>query len=218
LGDRIAFVVAKDLGVKSLFELAQRKIPLRVSTRFSGVDNSTYYTLSTILSLYGISFDKIKRWGGKVQECARPSAAERRRGIEQRTLNAIFDEGISSTGGWLDHALENGYEVISLEPEIVKKLERLGYRRAIIPKARYRQLEEDALSIDFSGWSLVTHRWLPEEIAYSACEALEARKDLIFVDDESLNMAKYCKDTEAGPLDIPLHPGALRYYKDKGYL
>ena len=40
--DRIAMVVSKDLGVKSLGDIARRKIPLRVSTRFSGVNNATY--------------------------------------------------------------------------------------------------------------------------------------------------------------------------------
>ena len=217
--DRIAFAVSKDLEVRSLFDIARRKIPLRVSTRFSGVDNTTYYTLSTIMSLYGLSFEKIKRWGGKVQECARPSTPQRRNGIRQRTLNAIFDEGISSVGSWLDEALENGFEVIPLDPQIVKKLEAMGYHGATLPKARYPQLKQDLLSIDFSGWSLVTHRWMPNGIAYSACAAIETRKDWIPVDDdEPLNMAKYCKNTDAGPLDIPLHPGALKYYKDKGYL
>ncbi len=37
--DRIALVVYKDLGVKSLHDIARRKIPLHVSTRFSGVNN-----------------------------------------------------------------------------------------------------------------------------------------------------------------------------------
>src|SRR6476620_2283981 len=35
--DRIAIVVSEDLGVKSLHDIARRKIPLHVSTRFSGV-------------------------------------------------------------------------------------------------------------------------------------------------------------------------------------
>jgi hypothetical protein len=59
--DRMAFVVRKELHVKSLVDLARRKIPLRVSTRASGVDNTTRYTVSTILSLYGLSLQKIKR-------------------------------------------------------------------------------------------------------------------------------------------------------------
>ncbi len=217
--DRIALVVAKDLKVKSLRDVAQKKIPLRVSTRLSGVNNGTYYTISTILTLYGLSFDKIKRWGGKVQECGRPFAPERLTSIAKRSITAVFDEGVSTPGGWLDQALDNGYEIIPLEPAIVKKLEQLGYTRTVLPKSRYRQVKEDALTIDYSGWALVTHRWLPNSLAYAAIETIDERQSVIPVDDDQpLDMRNLCRGTEKCPLQVPLHPGALKYYKEKGYL
>jgi TRAP-type uncharacterized transport system substrate-binding protein len=217
--DRIAMVVSKDLGVKSLYDVAQRKIPLKVSTRFSGVNNGTYYTIATILALYGLSFEKIKRWGGKVQECGRPFAPERLTSIAKRSITAIFDEGISTPGGWLDQALDNGYEIIPLELEVVKKLEAMGYSRTVLPRNRFRQLKQDVLTIDFSGWALVTHRWLSNRVAYSAIETIDERQSVIPVDDdEPLNMKNLCRGTEKCPLLVPLHPGALKYYKEKGYL
>ena len=217
--DRIALVVAKELKVKSLRDIAQRKIPLHVSTRLSGVNNGTYYTISTILGLYGLSFEKIKRWGGEVQECGTPFASQRLKSIAKGAIEAVFDEGISTPGGWLDQALENGYEVVSMEPQVVKKLEQMGYSRSVLPKNRYPQLKEDALTIDYSGWALVTHRWLPNYVAYSAIETIDERQSVIPVDDdEPLNMRNLCRDTEKCPLQVPLHPGALKYYKEKGYL
>ena len=217
--DRIALVVAKELNVKSLRDIAQRKIPLHVSTRMSGVNNGTYYTISTILSFYGLSFEKIKRWGGKIQECGRPFAAERLKAIAKRSINAIFDEGVSTPGGWLDQALDNGYEIIPIEPAVVRKLEQMGYTRAVLPISRYRQLKEDALTIDYSGWALVTHKWLPDKIAYAAIETIDQRQRVIPVDDDQpLNMRNLCSGTEKCPLQIPLHPGAAKYYKEKGYL
>ena len=192
--DRIALVVAKDLGVKSLHDIAQRKIPLHVSTRFSGVNNATYYTIATILSLHGFSFDKIKRWGGQVQECGRPFAPERMKALAKRSITAVFDEGVSTVGGWLDRALDNGYEIIPIEEKIVKKLEQMGYTRTVLPKKRFRQLKEDALTIDFSGWALVTHKWLPDKLAYAAIETVDERKKYIPVDDDRpLNMRELCQ-------------------------
>jgi TRAP transporter TAXI family solute receptor len=217
--DRIAIVVSKDLGVKSLHDVARRKIPLRVSTRFSGVNNGTYYTISTILSLYGFSLEKIKRWGGQVQECPRPFSPERLKGIAKRSINAVFDEGVSTIGGWLDQALENGYDILPLEPDIIKKLEQLGYSRSVLPRSRYPQLKEDVTSIDYSGWSLVTHRWLPNNVAYAAIETIDARQNVIPVDDDKpLDMRNLCRSTEKCSLQIPLHPGAEKYYREKGYL
>ncbi len=217
--DRIALVVSKDLGVKSLHDIARRKIPLHVSTRFSGVNNATYFTISTILSLYGFSFEQIKKWGGQVQECGRPFAPERMKALAKRSISAVFDEGVSTVGGWLDLALDNGYEIIPVEEDIVKKLEQKGYTRTVLPKRRYRQLKEDALTIDFSGWALVTHKWLSNQVAYAAIETIDDRKKFIPVDDDRpLNMRELCNGSEKCPLRVPLHPGAAKYYREKGYL
>ncbi|MGZ8425654.1 MAG: TAXI family TRAP transporter solute-binding subunit [Candidatus Binatia bacterium] len=217
--DRIALVVSKDLAVKSIADIVRRKIPLHVSTRLSGVDNGTYFTIATILNFYGFSFEQIKKWGGRVQECGRPFAQERMSAIKKRSLTAIFDEGVSTDGGWLDLALANGYEIIPIEPAIVKKLEALGYSRAMLPKKRYKQLKEDALTLDYSGWALVTHKWLPNRVAYAAIETIDERKIIIPVDDDRpLNMRNLCHSTEKCPLRVPLHPGAAQYYKKKGYL
>jgi TRAP-type uncharacterized transport system substrate-binding protein len=217
--DRIAMVVSKDLGVKSLHDIARRKIPLHVSTRMSGVNNGTYYTISTILSFYGLSFDKIKRWGGKVQECSRPFSPERLKSIAKRSIHAVFDEGISTPGGWLDQALDNGFEIIALEPAVVRKLAAMGYSKSILPKSRYPQLKEDALTIDYSGWALVTHKWLPASVAYAAVETIDERQNVIPVDDDQpLNMRNLCHGTDKCPLQVPLHPGAAKYYREKGYL
>ncbi len=217
--DRIALVVSKELAVKSLHDIARRKIPLRVSTRFSGVNNATYYTIETILSFYGISFGKIRRWGGKIQECPRPDAPQRGKGIAEHSLTAIFDEGVSTVGGWLDQALENGYEIIPIETETVKKLERLGYSGTVLPQSRYRQLSHDVPTIDFSGWALVTHKWLPDRVAYAAIETIDEKQKFIPVDDDQpLNMRELCQGSEKCPLRVPLHRGAAKYYKEKGYL
>ena len=139
--------------------------------------------------------------------------------IKKRSLTAIFDEGVSTAGGWLDLALDNGYEIIPIEPGIVKKLEQMGYTRTLLPKKRFKQLREDVLTIDYSGWALVTHKWLPNRIAYAAIETIDERKKAIPVDDDRpLNMRELCHGTEKCPLRVPLHRGAAKYYKKIGEL
>ena len=214
--DKMAFAVSKELKLKSLFEIRQRKLPLRVSTRPSGIDNTTHYSVTQILSLYRLSFAKIKQWGGTVQETPRPTSPERLSGIRTGKINAIFDEGLHN---WLDEALDHGFEVLPIEPKILKQLSTLGYEPSVIPSAKFKQLKTDVDTIDFSGWPLITHRGFSNDLAYAICEAIDARQAIIPIDDESpLDMKKIARATEAAPLGIPLHPGAKRYYREKGYL
>jgi len=73
--------------------------------------------------------------------------------------------------------------------------------------------------VDFSGWPICCHAEMPEEVAYALCEAIALRRDSIPVDQEGpLEAPSLCTDTEEGPLNVPLHPGAERYYREKGYL
>ncbi len=214
--DRIAIVVSRELGVRSLREVARNKVPLTVSTRTSGIDNSTHYAITTILSLYGLSFRKIKRWGGKVDECAHPSSPKRIESIQARSVDAVFDEGLSTQ--WLEAALDNGYEVLHLDEDVIEAMEELGFKRAVIPKRRFPGLKEDVRTVDFSGWPVITHQWLSDDMAYSLCEAIYRRRRDIPVDAPRLNIRQVCRDTDAGPLGIPLHPGAQKFYEQMGYL
>ena len=90
---------------------------------------------------------------------------------------------------------------------------------ALSSRAHGTGCAEDIRIVDFSGWPLITHRWLDNDIAYSICEAIDARKTVITIDDkEPLNMKNICRSTESAPLEIPFHPGARKFYREKGYL
>src|SRR5919108_5681385 len=132
--DKIAFAVSKELKLKSLFEIGERKLPLNVSTRSSGVGNTTRYAIDKILSLYGLSFASIRRWGERIEECPRPTSEQRIESIKTGKVNAVFDEGLH---GWLPVALNDGFEVLSLEPKMLRQLERLGFQRAVLPQEKY---------------------------------------------------------------------------------
>ena len=38
------------------------------------------------------------------------------------------------------------------------------------------------------------------------------------LDRKTMTMEEFCRGGDGGPLTIPLHPGAKRYYQEKGYL
>ena len=74
-------------------------------------------------------------------------------------------------------------------------------------------------TVDFSGWPMVVHAGMADEVAYALCEAIEARKALMLTDNfKPLDMTQVCANDPEAPYDVPLHPGARRFYRDRGYL
>jgi TRAP-type uncharacterized transport system substrate-binding protein len=54
---------------------------------------------------------------------------------------------------------------------------------------------------------------------YAAVQTIDERQAVIPIDDDKpLDTRNLCRSTEKCPLQIPLHPGALKYYKKKGYM
>jgi TRAP-type uncharacterized transport system substrate-binding protein len=115
--------------------------------------------------------------------------------------------------------LEHGFRFLPIDGVVLKAMKALGYRPATMTKSRFNGLAEDLPTIDFSGWPMIVHAGMPNKVAYALCEAVEKRRDLIPTDNyKALDMAQLCANDEEAPYDAPLHPGARRFYRERGYL
>jgi hypothetical protein len=95
----------------------------------------------------------------------------------------------------------------------------MGYRPAVMTKSRFPGLPEDVSTIDFSGWPMVVRADMPNDVAYALCEAIELRQKSIPTDNfRPLSIADLCANNEEAPYDVPLHPGARKFYRERGYL
>jgi len=87
----------------------------------------------------------------------------------------------------------------------------------LLPKARFPGLARDVETLDFSGWPIYTSASLPEQVAYDICGALAAREAEIpwekGTDGTALHMGR---ESDSTPMDVPLHPGAQRWYHEHG--
>ncbi|HWO41493.1 MAG TPA: TAXI family TRAP transporter solute-binding subunit [Candidatus Eisenbacteria bacterium] len=211
--DRYVHVIHPRTGLKSLADIQEKKYPLRLSIR-EDATHSTRVLLDQTLALYGITLKDIESWGGSLQLNGGPGDERRMNALKAGTIDAIFDEGLVL---WFDEALAAGMEPITPEEPIMKRLEALGWRRALIPKGRYRHLKADHECIDYSGWPLYTRASLPDEDAYKVVDAIHARKDEIYWEDSYTGIGQLGQDTEATPRDVPLHPGAEKWYRDHGF-
>jgi TRAP-type uncharacterized transport system substrate-binding protein len=218
--DVMGFAVHESTGITSLSQIKKERFPLKLSTRLvtpSALrENSTMFTVAAVMRAAGFSFAELRKWGGKIHLASRPSHPARRESIESGTVNAIFDEGIKS---WSQTALEKGFRFLPLEGAVLKSMVAMGYRPAVMSKSRFPGMDEDIMTIDFSGWPMIVRADMKDDVAYAICEAIERRKEVIPTDNyKPLELAQLCANDEEAPYDAPLHPGAVRFYRERGYL
>jgi len=218
--DVMGFAVHESTGITSLAQIKKERFPLRLSTgrvtpRFVK-ESTTMFTVTAVMRAAGFTLSDIRRWGGKIHSAPRPSDPGRQAVIKNGTVNAIFDEGIKS---WAQSALDHGFRFLPVEGEVLKRLTAMGYRSTIMPQSRFPGLPEDISTIDFSGWPMLVHADMPPDIAYALCEAIERRKKFMPTDNfKPLDIAQLCANDEEAPYDVPLHPGAKRFYRERGHL
>ena len=218
--DVMAFAVHESTGITSLEQIRKERIALRLSTGSVSkawlASSPTMFTVSAVMKAAGFTFANLRQWGGKIQSVTRPSHPDRRAALEQGAINAVFDEGIKS---WGQSAIDAGFRYLPVEGRILKTLAAIGYRPSVLPKSRFPALPADVPTVDFSGWPMVVHADMPEDVAYALCEAIDTRKSLMPTDNfKPLDMAQLCANDDEAPYDVPLHPGAKHFYQDKGYL
>lgn len=211
--DRFVYMIHPRTGLKSIAEIKEKRYPLRLSIR-EDTTHSTRVLTDQTLAAYGFSLSDIESWGGSFQLNGPPGDKRRLKALHEGTIDAIFDEGLVL---WFDQALAAGMAPITLEEPIFRQLQTIGWRRVVIPAGRYPHLKTDHACIDFSGWPLYTRASLPDEDAYKVIDAIAARKDEIYWESSYTGVGQLGQDTEATPMDVPLHPGAAKWYREHGF-
>ena len=204
--DRFAFVLDQRLGVRSLKDVRDRKLPLRISLREDPAHASRIF-INQALAYYGFGLDDIVSWGGKLVTCTRPADVRRMVPLREGGLDAVWDEGMQ---GWFPTSLKQGFRPLDMEKDHFEYVATLGWRRASIPVGLWDMTYEH-WCIDFSGWPLYCHENLSDDIAYRVAASVDMRKNAISWEEDYTGPEQLFMDTEATPFDVPLHPGAQKF-------
>jgi TRAP-type uncharacterized transport system substrate-binding protein len=218
--DVMGFAVRKSTGITSFAQIAKARFPLRLSTNVTSKEaisaSPTMFTVTAVMKAAGFTLADLKKWGGKVISVPRPSHPDRRDAIQNGAVDAVFDEGIKS---WGQTAVDSGFVYLPIEGELLRRLARMGYRTSVVPKSRFKGMANDVSTVDFSGWPMAVHADLPNDVAYALCEAIEKRRKALPSDNfKAINIRQLCADDDEAPFNVPLHPGARRFYRERGYL
>jgi TRAP-type uncharacterized transport system substrate-binding protein len=209
--DRFVFAIHPRAGIRSLADIKAKKYPLKVSVR-EDPTHSTLVLIEQAFALHDFKLTDIEAWGGRLITCGGPSDVRRLEPMARGEIDAVFDEGIKV---WLNEALAAGLVPLELDAGEFDAMGQLGWRKVVLPKARFGGLTKDFDTLDFSGWPIYCNASLPDQVAYDICAALSAREpEIPFEKGTNGNAIQMVTETEMTPMDVPLHPGSERWLRE----
>jgi uncharacterized protein len=181
----------------------------RISTGSPG--SATEVFAFRVLEAAGIDKDKdVKR--------ERLGVAESVNAIKDKKIDAFFWGGGLPTAGVTDLAATPSTKIKLLDfahlaDKMVAKYGPL-YTASVIPKTTYTGMDADSQNI--SVWNfLAVNAGMPEQLAYDITKTMmETRAELAQVHKEALNIKE--ENQSAKKAGVPWHPGAVKYFKEKG--
>lgn len=200
------WIVRKHSGVTSLKDLGDKRIsPAKVG-------QTTYVLSQASLKAYGITFETIKANGGIVQILG---DKERVNMLKDKHVDAIACMWPLNHANFLSLQMMPGIRLLSMDKPHIKKIMEStpGIAELKIPKGTFQKdQKEDVYSIS-AVTTLIGRADVDEELVYrivkAMVEAQERYHQYVPASDIAMN-------TPLVGNMIPVHPGAMRYFKEKG--
>lgn len=204
------FAVRAKVPIKSLGQIKKKKFPLRLVVLPKG--SSGEWNTRTILGRYGITYDDVKSWGGKVSFVSFPTAVEM---MKDGQADAFAHVATPGHPAWTRLATMTKIRFLPIGNKVAKALiKKYGFRMSALPKGSFRGVDKPVPVLGFAT-CLITTTKLPNDVAYKITKAIASnRAELV----AAYKGAKAFDPRKAAQVPLPLHPGAAKYYREVGYL
>ena len=202
----------KETGMDSLQKIADAKHPVRVICKPEG--STAPPTARLALAEYGMSFDTIKEWGGSVTQ------------ITGGQIPAMMREGRADV--WFEVApgghpavtegmLTANLRMIALPAEKRKALTKYGLFEDVMPANTFENQPNDIHTVN-PGTVIIASDNMSDDVAYQITKVICENKEDVVAAHASIKPFEPEKAWMPDRTGIPLHPGAERYYKEKGWM
>ncbi|EEB73885.1 TAXI family TRAP transporter solute-binding subunit [Thermococcus sp. AM4] len=199
--ETVQFVVKADSNIKSLEDLKGKKVAI------GAPGSGTQVAAEQILKAAGV-WDSIEKVNQKFSEAAQS--------LKLGQIDAAVIVSGAPTPAVDQIAQQTPVRVLPIPDDILNKLHQEGYIfyvRQVLPKDTYKGMQEDTPTLAVKAMLAVSAD-LPEDTVYKMTKILFDNLDELH---KVHAKTKYISlDTALDGMSIPLHPGAYKYYQEKG--
>ena len=193
-------------GITNLSQIVEKRLPVQMVARTSIGGGVT----PAILEYYGLTKGKLESFGGTF------------RTSYERGADADVMIGFGSLVNapeynlWYELSQQHDLKYLELAEDLRAKLAKELYlEQRNIPPGLFRGIDRPIPTLARTGAVIYGRTDMPDEFAYTLAKALDEQQDLL--QWTHMNFS-YNWRTVWKAFEVPLHPGAGRYYKEMGYM
>jgi len=198
-------VVAKGSGIRSFRDLAGKRVNI------GNPGSGTRETMHVLMNAYGMTYEDFA-------EATQMTSSEYAAALCEGRIDAF----VAATGfpaPQVAAATDTcGARVLDLDSEVEKSLVAKWpyYALVTIPKWTYKSATEDVTTFGVVS-TLITSERVGEDLVYNVVQAIMEGLDDLRIRHPVLRDLEPKEMIREG-LTAPLHPGAIRYYKERGWM
>jgi len=206
------FYVGKDTPYKNLDEIFGQKKKLRIAISPAGT--SEEWVFRKVLAHYQTDYKALEDAGFTFFRGNYSAQAQQ---FKDRNVDAVFTFLALPGAAVIEASVGRDLLLLDFPPALLASLGKFGIVPGKIPVGTYpKVLNIKDVTTARSGSVITTHKDLPDDLVYRITKAINDNLDKVHKIHASL--APYQVADGITGTGIPLHPGAIKYYKEKGIL
>ena len=204
----LQMAVAKDSKIKSLKEIGGARISPGKLT-FAG-----NIAFEKLIKHYGFTYDGIKKAGGTIHRVGFSDGAAL---LKDGHIDLMVAMTTAPNAAYLAVDFQPGFRLLPVDGDIADKYiaENPGFIKTKVSKNAYTSLTEDVPAVAAPN-IMIINKTVSEDLGYQLAKVVwEHHAELVQINKFWNNVKLEDALEGAG---IPIHPGAMRYYKEKGVM
>ena len=211
------FVMTKEWaeanGIRGWADIAAKKPKMRLAINRTDNPQTTIGGPYEVMKAYGFTINDVAKWGGSYVL-----------GNSQIGLDALTDDkadvfmNARNLGDSLLKDIASKRPLVWIDADMAhmqKAADTFNFKADMVPKGTYPFMEKDYPTIRM--WvSLLAGAHVSDEVVYKYVKAIAENESRVQSIGGSLKTSFTVAKMATNPANLPYHPGALRYYKEKG--
>ena len=205
-------IASKKLDMTTVRDIRDKKLPLKIYTQPVGALGE--FAGRQLLRAMGLSYADIKARGGTTTHAGYNVIVDAFKDGRADLMFAVVTPKHPSVS---EIANDGNVTFLGLDADTTKALLPLGYVPATMPASTFKGQTEQVATVGFPT-VLITNKDLPEAVAFAVTKTMLDNKDALVRGHAGL--AEFDPKTAWQPekVGIPLHPGAEKAYREKGWM